>query len=428
MVIVSDQYVSASAKPKGKRKSKAPSYSDIAPEVLSSDESDLSLMFFASESPIHIETIYDHSLNLIQLKFLKNRTIPRRLMKIIGLIIPFHKFLYSITINSGLEMETIYEISKLLHISKITEICLDNTVIPEANYHILLDQKVLKHLSISKCKINDTVVKLIASKLEHPHVASKTLCILNMATNRITDVGAIHLGNTLRSNRQLTYLNLADNMISDKGAISILNSLGEFPLTILEIKNKWARRLKYLKDKKELMLKTVKEVRAGDFERKAARRRSTKPIVPSLKKSKNMNSASGKSLPSMESFYYDKAEGIVEGIIGAYVDPFGSKYTEIRNGATYCNGNNILCYLNLAYNNLTYFSIQKLYEVLLTQRLFNRRPKGLINVMIEGNFMPSYCPELQEIDDLLQSGFSTYSRISAHVKKKNQNSGNSSSK
>lgn len=418
---------------KAKNKVKPPSHSNSDDMSVDTNSESKFAMDVTNENIINIETVYDTNLRLVQIKFIKNKNIPRAVMKIIGLIMPFHTTLSAISIDSGLHKETIYEISKLLPVSRITEICLDYTYLTAGNYHILLGKNPLKHLSLSKCKINDAVVQTIASNLVYPSPASKTLSVLNLATNKITDLGVTYLADALRSNRQLSYLNLADNMITDAGAIRIFESFEEFSLTDQETISRKSRHIIYLKKKNELILKTAKDLRAGDFDKKTTRRKSFKPIAtPPSQRRKTLENESivttdtGKSVPNMDYLNFERAEIIVESLIGSFIDPFSPANTEMKDGVMCCYGNNTLCYLNLAYNNLTYFSLKKLCEVLLTQKLLNRKPKGLINVIIEGNSLPVACTELQQINDLLESGFGHIRRMSAATKKKASSSRTSS--
>ncbi|XP_026734117.1 uncharacterized protein LOC113498331 [Trichoplusia ni] len=357
---------------------------------------------------IHIESIYDGSNNLTHIKFHNNAPIPRSVMKIIGLIIKFHPMLTMITIDSGLQMQAMYEIAKFLPLSKITEICMDYTFLREANYHLLLDHKGLKHLSISKCRITDSVLKNICNKLVFPNVACKTLHALNVSSNRITDAGMKYIADMLRSNRNLSYLNLADNKITDTGAKYVLDCLGEFPLRPSELLEKRTRHLIYLKERKEMMDKTVQELRLNEYEKKMGRRKSAKPTV-SLKK-KDKEAEGSKSLSYVESIYFEKAESIVDSILGHFMDPFSPDDTFHRDGEIYCYGNNTLSYLNIAYNNLSYFSVKQLYQVIVTQKYLARKPRGLVNVVIEGNYLPAQCEEFRLIDEILESSLPNYNR------------------
>ncbi|XP_022836749.1 leucine-rich repeat-containing protein 71-like [Spodoptera litura] len=417
------EYISVKSTPTGKtKKSKGPAHINSSTDTV--NEQKFSTMpAMDSDSKIGIDAIYDTSHNLVQIKFLKNQTIPRKVFKIIGLIIRFQKYLNSIVINSGLTCEIIHEIAKILPLSRITEICLDHSYIKEANYDILLEQGFIKHLSLARCRINDVIVKNIASKLCYQQKAAKTLIALNLASNRITDVGAQYLADALRSNRQLGYLNLSDNMINDVGALSIFNVLMEFPLTSLEDHSRKTRLMIYLHRKLDLIIKKTKEVRASE-DKKNLKRRVTKTIVMAKKKNweKDNNSGSGtaqhtRSIPNIEPLFSDKAANIVEDMIGPFVDPFDDSSIFVKDHKTYCYGNNVLCHLNMAYNNLTYNSIKKLRNVVMSQHVHGRKPRGLINVRLEGNYLPISCKELTEIDDMLESGLSETTRPSEAKKR-----------
>ncbi|XP_075987378.1 uncharacterized protein LOC142984001 [Anticarsia gemmatalis] len=372
---------------------------------------------------VYIYTIYDSNDALVQLKFLNNLLIPREVMKLMSLILPFQKRLTSVYINSGLLKDSLYELCKGVNQSTITEMILDNSVIPEANYYLFLDhQSPLKYLSLARCQVNDEVVKTLSIRLVPPFSASETLSILNLTSNRITDVGAQYLGEVLRVNRKLSYLNLAGNMITDVGAESILDSLGKFVLKDEEVAQSKARYMSYLRLKNEMVNKALLELRTGDFDRRSAKRKSIKPVAVTQKKSKGLEKEVSVNLPSMynsmDVAWIDKAEAAVEAQLGTFQDAFRLENISTKNGTVYCLGNNALCYLNLAYNSLSYFSVKKLYNIVSLQERMHRKPKGLVNVCIEGNNIPVCCRELTEIDLIIDTGLTTSRKLSTISKKK----------
>ncbi|XP_022837096.1 leucine-rich repeat-containing protein 71-like [Spodoptera litura] len=382
----------------------------------------------SDEITVYIEAVYDEYNKLVRLNFNKKNTIkiPRLIFKIIGLILHFHTSLSSIIISSGAHAAAIYEISKFLPKSNITEICLDYTYVPEGNYHILLKHDNLKHLSLSKCNVNDATLQLIASELLRMNPTPK-LCALNLATNQITDVGAKCLAEVLRSNRNIGYLNLSDNMISDDGAISIFNILMEFPLTPEEATERRSRLMVRLIERNNLLQKTMKNMQEdGDLaEKKMARRKAVKPpLTNALKKKIDSENTMTKS---MEMILYERAEIIVDNLMGPGNDPFSPGNVEFRGTTVYCLGNNVLSYLNIAYNNLSNLSIKKLCDVLKQQKLLARRPRGLVNVVIEGNYLSDSCSELKFIDDSLGAILSTFRKASTtDFRRKSVNPGLSS--
>uniref|UniRef100_A0A2A4JGK8 Leucine-rich repeat-containing protein 71 n=1 Tax=Heliothis virescens TaxID=7102 RepID=A0A2A4JGK8_HELVI len=420
---VMSKYVSVRTKRKGKRP-KPPPPEDISSDISddSSEQFNLATAFgvvaFHTEGDIiHIQTFYDENMHLVRIKFTKNKTIPRQVLKIIALIIPLHKHLTSIAVDSGLCMGTIYEISKILPGSTITELCLDYTNVPQANYHILLNQNTLKHLSLAKCNLNDDVVKTIAKKIVEPSPAAKSLTVLNLSTNFITDLGAKHLAEALRSNRRLSYLNISDNMITDKGAGYIFDTLVEFPLTNQEYMDKKARYSVYLKEKWDLIFRTIKDIKIMDFEKKVAKRKGIKSTSATKRKRAKLISNADTVVRSrlhMDVALRDKAGALVEEMMGTFSDTFDRSNTVTRDGIIYCLGNNTLCYLNIAYNNLTFFSLEKLCSILETQKLWRRQPRGLINVRIDGNYLPAHCSQLGDIDDILESHLSCIKKLSDH--------------
>lgn len=406
-------YVSAAArKLKSNYKIKPAKVPTVATEDNGSDEDVHSLLMDKlsvvetedkKKGSVKIESIYDNNEKLVQLKFIKNRVIPREVMKTIGLTIPYQKYLNSIVINRGLRMESLYEISKFLPQSNITEIVLDGTFISEANYHTLLTESYLKHLSLAKCTINDDVVKTITDKLKKPWPASKVLSALNLSSNRITDVGAKYLADMLRTNRQLSYLNLADNMITDEGGLRIMDSLDEFPLDAQEIEDSMARYVEYLKQKNDLIDTYIIELQKTKLDRIPKRSKVIKKSKMEVSLQYVYLEKSMVETAADAQIIQEKAEAMAAKHLGLFYDPFAPNNTRTRNGVVYCCGNNTLCYLNVAYNNLTYASVKKLREVLYAQMYLKRFPKGLIKVVIEGNLMPVVCKEFDHILDVYRS-------------------------
>lgn len=377
------------------------------------------------EPGIQILAMYDSCDNLIKLTFDRNRAIPRIIFKIIGLIVQFHYYLHTLVINRGLDKYCVYEISKFLPYSRISDLCLDNCAIPQANYYLLLENcSHLRHLSLARCSINDDVIETIVANLTYPMPSSRTLSVLNLATNKITDVGAKILAEMLRSNRQLSYLNLSDNMLTDVGVEQLLHTLVQFPLTFAELLASRSRHMNYMKEKNAMVLRMVNELRAMDFEKRSAKRRSVSSRPQSMKK-KGLEKevslkslAESKSLPNMEVIFIDRATVMAEKALGEFYDPYDKSVTVSKDGIVYSQGNNSLAYLGLAYNNLTFMSVKKLLKVLVYQRDLGRKPRGLVNVSIEGNLLPVTCVELAQIDKLLESGLMMHSRRYSLPKKR----------
>ncbi|XP_053619204.1 uncharacterized protein LOC128680228 [Plodia interpunctella] len=360
---------------------------------------------FSEEDTLKIYAIYDATDRLVELKFENHVEIPRMIFQIIALIIKFQSGLNTITINYGIDMYSIHEISKILTISNITDICLDDTYLKEANYYILLDnENSIRRISLSRCTINDNIAEAIAVRLVYPLPASKTLSILDLSSNKITDLGAKYIAHALRSNRFLSYLNLSGNLLTDTGAIAILNHLVEFQLTSEELMSSRQRFLQFYHQKNELTAKIFRDFRTVDSTKD--RRKSLRtPVMP--KKIKTIErEPSTKEVKSaiditQDRSLYEKARNMAENQMGKFKDPFTKDNLVVHDDNVYCTGNNGLCYLNLSFNDLSYFSLKTVAHVVMTQKVLNKKPIGLVNVSIDGNNLPINCVELNDINNVL---------------------------
>lgn len=361
---------------------------------------------FYETGEIVITALYDVSDRLVELKFNRCREIPRLLMKIIGLCVPYQPYLSKITIRwSPMSGVALYEVAKFLPQSQVTEIILDDTSVPE-NHWMLLEHPQLKHLSLDRCKISDTDCIVIANKLVYPLVASKILSILSIASNDITDVGANALGEALRSNRTLQHLNLAGNEITDIGASNILCSLSEFYLTTNELKTKRQRLLEYLKLKKEVYDKCLLELTASSKDKSHDEfSRPNKKKTTSAQSKKSVMSVRGE--PSSADTISMRADMMTTELIGSYSDPYSSEETKARGEFVSCVGNMSLCSLNLSFNNLGFATVKNLLNVLQYQEtLCQKTGPGLMRVLIEGNNIPVECAEYLLMDELLERAVS----------------------
>ncbi|XP_072933247.1 uncharacterized protein [Epargyreus clarus] len=349
-----------------------------------------------------IIAMYD-TYNCLSEIILSKVKVPRIMMQVMGLLLPYFPNLITLTVRRcRIECYIIYEISKMLELSCITTLCLDESPVVEQNYDMLLcQQSNLRNLSLCRCKINDDACKLIALKLCHGAPA-ENLQVLNLSSNHITDIGAKYLGDALRTNRRLRYLNLADNRIGDDGAAHVLNVLMEFPLTHDEVVNKRLRYIKYLKCKQALYLRYLNECATKSFDEISMySRKSTPKRKKPTRKDKDSFRYSDEDIKG-------KAEMLAAEILGNFIDPFDSTSIRLRNNYYYCLGNMVLSYLNMSYNNLSYLSIKKLQNVLMYQSVAKKpNQSGLVKAVIDGNNLPM-CKELVFINELFGRNLKNY--------------------
>lgn len=348
-----------------------------------------------------VNVIYDDLDRLVGINFEHMVVMPRKPLQLITLCSPFLPKLNRIAITSShINMYTIFELQKFLMASGITDICLDYSPLPESNYYILLNEASnLKNLSLVGCHINDEVCSIIANKLIYGCPAERNLCLLNLTSNEITDIGAVCLGVMLRSNRCLRYLNLSANHVTDEGAARIFSALNEFSLHDTERYENRKRYVDYLKKRQEMLKRILSEYEDSiDGTIQSSRKVKTK---------KPLKSSGAKSDPSARSRLYSddfsiRASIMAEEFIGPFEDPFSDNHVQKKENILYCEGNTTLCYLNLSYNNLSYFSLTQLQSVLMHQTLTKKPDQvGLLKVVLDGNNLPQHCQQLGTINDLL---------------------------
>lgn len=342
---------------------------------------------------------------LTQIHFHKSKHIPREVFKIIAIAVPFHPSLSNITIKKGLDVFGIYEIAKILIASQITEICFECLNIKDAHYQLLLTEaNNLSYLSLSRCNINDEIVENIMSQLKHPLPASKTLLALKLSCNLITDNGVRFIGEALRTNRCLQYLNLADNAITDEGADFLFASLIKFPLTNDEEHQTNKIYVDYCTRMVALMTQFLTDLNSRPCQRTESNRiREERRTGKKFKKAGEVASDTETIPADADSrVKLQKARAFAENIIGKYQHPYDNNNVVRNNGLRYSLGNNTICYLNLAYNNLTIHSIRKLLSILNYQRSLRRSPRGLISIVIEGNPLPANSSEVNNLDFILE--------------------------
>lgn len=348
---------------------------------------------------VPITAYYDVKRQLVEISIVGSTVVPsRQIIRALSLSVPYQSMLTRLTFRrSGLNAELVYEIKKLLPISNICEIIFDDSYVREGNYYILLEQiSQLKYLSLNRCEINDEVCKKIFEKIGFGDPAGKTLQILELGSNEITDDAAIFIGAVLRSNRCLVHLNLSGNRVTDSGFISILDSLMEFPLTSVERSKTRQKRIRYLQSKEAVYAKCLSDLKFGTSEDLGS-------SISARKLNMKRSCLKQKRHRSLE----EDAEMMTKQILGDFHDPFSPNDVEFKDCWTYSKGNLTLCSINMAYNDLEYLSVQKLWEVLRYQdgrRSISKSAKdtGLIRVTLDGNNIPKACSELEGIDFYLK--------------------------
>lgn len=132
----------------------------------------------------------------------------------------------------------------------ITEVSVNGNPNKYQNFHLLLKDTKLSFLSLRFCKIDADGMKKIADRI-NSYLPEAGLIHLNVSSNFLGDEGAEYIADALRANRTLLVLNLADNQITDKGCEKIITVLQRFPLNQSEIKLRRKRIFNSLQNKQE---------------------------------------------------------------------------------------------------------------------------------------------------------------------------------
>lgn len=337
--------------------------------------------------------------------------IHRKVIQAFSICIPFHSLFTKLTIRrGGLTNPILHEIGKMLPHSNLTDICLDDCNVPDGKYDAIFEQtSQLKYLSLNRCNIDNTTCKALAAKID-VGCAGSALLVLELGSNLISDRGAKALGESLRRNRRLLHLNLSGNNITDAGVSAMLSHLMEFKMTWDEIVDARQRKLKYTEKKMEVYAQCYEEVlKRQRSEILAGSGCLKKPLKSkSLRNEKeDSRKKTKKGAPSVfveEKSPADIAVALTMDVVGKFNDPYDENSVVKREEHSHSKGNMVLCSLNLAYNNLSFMSITKIHEVLKYQDRMAKSSgaTGLLRVVFEGNYIPTYCVEYDRIGMFLK--------------------------
>lgn len=115
----------------------------------------------------------------------------------------------------------------------ITELSVNGNPNKAQNFYLLLHSTNILSLSLKFCSIDSYGIEKISNELYYP--CESSLLHLNLSSNSVRDEGIAHIVRFLRINRTLISLNLADNKIYDIGCIRLMLTLQKFPLNFEEI-------------------------------------------------------------------------------------------------------------------------------------------------------------------------------------------------
>ncbi|XP_019622541.1 PREDICTED: leucine-rich repeat-containing protein 71-like [Branchiostoma belcheri] len=153
--------------------------------------------------------------------YIRGWKVDQRYMDVFRLCLPAADKLHTIDLwNVGLTDNTLAQFSAVAsQCLNLRTVKLDGNPVPGEGFHQLIgEDSMIVSMSLRSCKISDKGALLIGKALSTVKTRNQSLCVLNLNSNLITDVGACHLSNGLRMNRTLLILSVANNAIGDEGA------------------------------------------------------------------------------------------------------------------------------------------------------------------------------------------------------------------
>ncbi|XP_066270000.1 leucine-rich repeat-containing protein 71-like isoform X2 [Branchiostoma lanceolatum] len=170
--------------------------------------------------------------------YIRGWKVDQRYMDVFRLCLPAADKLHTIDLwNVGLTDNTLAQFAAVAsQCLNLRNIKLDGNPVPGEGFHQLIgEDSMIVSMSLRSCKISDKGAELIGKALSTVKTRNQSLCVLNLNSNLITDVGAGHLSNGLRMNRTLLILSVANNAIGDEGAKKFGEVLSRFALTHEEV-------------------------------------------------------------------------------------------------------------------------------------------------------------------------------------------------
>ncbi|XP_067653711.1 leucine-rich repeat-containing protein 71-like isoform X3 [Haliotis asinina] len=343
----------------------------------------------------------------------------------------------------GLTGETVAILASFMPLCmNLKNLILDGNCIQEGeeNWHLLVDDdSSVQLLSLQHCAVSDAAAEDIGKALGTAKRFNTKLLSLNLAGNRITDVGAEHLAGGLRMNRTLLSLSLANNHIGDKGVKKIAEALSRFPLTHEEVVER--RRLISEKGSPERNKSPPPSRRADSKDRPGSVRSSShtdkdksKRDKPSAKKNKDPKAKEEDKKGGTKKEKDDKGGTKKASIaadagksVGKTKDKKNKKPTpqeqeqpdvpEVINPlmevADYMSelktlmvaGNRVLLNLNLSRNQITEEGVMELIKAAQYQKTLLMDNKingtGLMRICLHKNKVSADCEELKKLNDMM---------------------------
>ncbi|RZF39886.1 hypothetical protein LSTR_LSTR010514 [Laodelphax striatellus] len=287
----------------------------------------------------------------------------------------------------------------------IKDLSLDMNVVPEQNYHCLIDGTTLEHISLKNCKINCKGAKLISQALEYNKPENKqNLLSLVLNGNAIEDCGLLFIAMALRTNFKLHYLSLANNLITDSGIEMIAGILKNFPISPEEDRRRRFMFIKYLESATNQYGKECIDPICNTVERFSVSNQQRKS---SLSNDRPSTRTSNDETRNPEDIISNISNSILSAtnIINGDLHPLLTTVYKDGN-LKYCVGNFALAYLNLSYNYFGKIGMHALIEAAKYQSSVGSQVNGLglMGVKAEGlKRKENVDEEIEELNKILRN-------------------------
>ncbi|XP_066913026.1 leucine-rich repeat-containing protein 71-like isoform X3 [Clytia hemisphaerica] len=379
---------------------------------------------------VEIETEEEANRIFVKELYIRGWRVEQKVIDVLAITMPELERLTLVDFwNAGLTDETVVTLGHCLSAApSLKTLRLDgNSHASSQRFDIFLSEKsMVQNLSLKNCCITDLGAQHIGNSLKD----NRNLATLNLCFNKITDEGVSHLAKGLRINRSLLSLNLGSNQISDDGAKHISEVLSTFQLTHEEIVQRRQLRSTHIPDdgssspsqtstshdrpptatrsfskddkKNNAKNKDKKKEPANKLKENGLKRGPSNVDSSTTSKQKTPKGKGGQKQDRGKTPQHE-VEEVVE-----FKNPLLENVRE-EDGALWIPGNKALINLNLARNSISEVGLEHLYEAVKYQSDMSIESNktslgtGLMRLSLQRNKFLSMNPTYLKLVDLMKT-------------------------